>query len=374
MYYFITFAIIQLHPMKIRKIHIQEYKIFKDFEIDLTSNGEPLNIIVVAGINGSGKTTLFDFTYNFIEKEKYLEDKFNYIECEALNVETNEIEFIEFRRYPEFEVEYDLDSKVFIPSYLNAVKYIKAYQNDTKNSKNVIIRYIDKLIYEEDLKSSQAYARVQKILNKIFEGFDLQVEFETLDKYRNVYFKSNTSKKIGLDDLSTGEKELITKAFSLYLANINNSLILIDEPESSLHPNWQNRILKIYEDFAKENNNQIIIATHSPHIIASAKKESLRLLVKRGDKIEVVSDFDGSYGYEVQRVLLEIMNLESLRIPGINEKIELLFDFVHKNQYNSNKFLNLQNELEELLGRNDKDLMMLRLEIARRKKENEKNK
>ena len=35
MYYFSTFAIIQLHQMKIRKIQIEEYKIFKDFEIDL---------------------------------------------------------------------------------------------------------------------------------------------------------------------------------------------------------------------------------------------------------------------------------------------------------------------------------------------------
>ncbi len=137
--------------------------------------------------------------------------------------------------------------------------------------------------------------------------------------------------------------------------------------------NWQNRILKIYEDFAKENNNQIIIATHSPHIIASAAKEPLRLLVKEGDKIKVVSDIDGSYGYEVQKVLLEIMNLTSLRIPRIDKKIETLYELIHSNQYNSGKFLKLQNELEGLLGRNDKDLMLMRLEIAKLKKMNEKN-
>jgi hypothetical protein len=95
--------------------------------------------------------------------------------------------------------------------------------------------------------------------------------------------------------------------------------------------------------------------------------------VNRNGKIEVVSDFDGSYGYEVQRVLLEIMNLESLRIPGITEKIELMHEFVHKNKYDTRKFLALQSEMEKLLGRNDKDLMLLRLEVAKRKKLNEKN-
>ena len=82
----------------------------------------------------------------------------------------------------------------------------------------------------------------------------------------------------------------------------------------------------------------------------------------------------GSYGYEVQRVLLDIMNIESLRIPGIDEKIETLYELVHKNQFNSAKFKKLQAELEELLGRNDKDLLLLRLEIAKRNKMNEKNK
>ena len=37
--------------MKIRKIHIEDYKVFKDFEIDLTFNNLPFNVVVVAGIN-----------------------------------------------------------------------------------------------------------------------------------------------------------------------------------------------------------------------------------------------------------------------------------------------------------------------------------
>jgi len=347
--------------MKIRKIHIEDYKVFKDFDIDLTHNNEPLNVVVVAGINGSGKTTLFELIYDFINGKEFDGIKFN-IKSSDIFQDSDNLLFI--NGVDDIFLEY---SKPHI-LYYKAGTFIKT------NAKSIIVEYIDKLIYEKDIVSSKAYQKVQQALSSCFDGFDLQIEFNGLDKNKEVYFKNKYSEKIKINDLSTGEQELITKAFSLYLSDLKDSVILIDEPETSLHPNWQNRILKIYEDFAKENNNQVIIATHSPHIIASAKKESLRLLVKKGDKIEVVSDFDGSYGYEVQRVLLEIMNLESLRIPGISEKIEILYDLVHNNKYSTSNFLKLQTELEELLGRNDKDLMLLRLEIAKQKKMNEKNK
>lgn len=359
--------------MKIRKIHIEEYKIFKDFEIDLTNNGEPLNIIVVAGINGSGKSSLLEFIYKFITSGSIPKKENNRIIGETLDPESGKLIPITFMTNDLiFKENYPVNREEYLAN--NEVIFYKTYETDINHARSAIVKYIDKLIFEKDKKSSEVYGIVKNKLKNIFEGFHLQVEFNLLDKERNIWFKNERSERIPISQLSGGEKELITKAFRLYISDIKNTIILMDEPESSLHPNWQNRILKIYEDFAKENNNQIIIATHSPHIIASAKKESLRLLVKKGEKIEVVSGFDGSYGYEVQRVLLDIMNLESLRIPGIDEKIETLFELVHNNQYNLDRFKNLQAEMEELLGRNDKDLMLLRLEIAKRKKMNEKNK
>jgi len=57
--------------MKIRKIHIEDYKVFKDFDLDLTFNNEPLNVVVVAGINGSGRTSLLDFIYDIIHGKKF---------------------------------------------------------------------------------------------------------------------------------------------------------------------------------------------------------------------------------------------------------------------------------------------------------------
>jgi predicted ATP-binding protein involved in virulence len=360
--------------MKIRKIHVETFKLFKDFDIDFTHGSKPLDLIILAGINGSGKSSLLEFISDYFSGRKPAYIAGNKIVGEEFDIESG--------KYILASLNYSLpvnknevresEQKYFKPEK-DCVIFFKTYDTNINSARSVIIKFIDKLIFEKDYKSSKAFQKVQELLKHLFEGFNLHVELSAVDKERNLYFINERSEKISFSQLSKGEQELIAKAFSLYLADEKNKIILIDEPESSLHPNWQNRILKIYEDFAVKNNNQIIIATHSPHIIASAKKESLRLLVNRNGKIEVISDFNGSYGYEIQRVLLEIMNIESLRIPGITEKIELLYELVHKNEYDTRKFLALQSEMEKLLGRNDKDLMLLRLEIAKRKKLNEKN-
>jgi len=62
--------------------------------------------------------------------------------------------------------------------------------------------------------------------------------------------------------------------------DLKDSVILIDEPELSLHPNWQNHILRVYKNIANQGNNQLIVATHSPQIISSTPNQSLRILIK----------------------------------------------------------------------------------------------
>ncbi len=52
---------IEIENIKLRKLHIENYRMLKDFNIDFTNNsGRPLPIIVLAGINGSGKTSLLE--------------------------------------------------------------------------------------------------------------------------------------------------------------------------------------------------------------------------------------------------------------------------------------------------------------------------
>ena len=158
------------------------------------------------------------------------------------------------------------------------------------------------------------------------------------------------------------------------MLNPENSIILIDEPELSLHPKWQQQIVDVYKKIGK--NNQIIIATHSPHILGSVKKENIILLDRSDDgKIMIKTDEDlyDSYGQPTDRVLKDIMGLESTRNPKIFKLLEKAGELIDKNEYESEEFKNKYNELREMLGSKDEDLLLMDMDIQIRKKRGSKN-
>ncbi len=74
-------------------------------------------------------------------------------------------------------------------------------------------------------------------------------------------------KWVDLSDLSSGEQNVIVMLYYLVFEYNKNKLLLIDEPEISLHVAWQYQYIEELEEILKLNNGQAIIATHSPQII-----------------------------------------------------------------------------------------------------------
>ncbi len=75
-----------------------------------------------------------------------------------------------------------------------------------------------------------------------------------------------------LAQLSTGEKQIVFRgAFLLRSAEqLPGSVVLVDEPELSLHPRWQSGILDYYDTIVEEasdRQSQVILATHSPFVV-----------------------------------------------------------------------------------------------------------
>ncbi len=358
--------------MKLRKISIKNYKIFKDFELDLTENGKTQNLIVIAGINGSGKTTILrDIIFEFFANHHIIGD--TTISFEYLDERTNELKILNLDEHSLNNAN-DINTTSYIDLKFPKTYYFKAGEINPKQTKEIILEFIDKLIYLQDKKSSEVYEIVQNILDDIFFDFDMQINFNGIGQDRDIYFQNKENKQIKIEELSSGEQELITKCFSLYLAEIKNSMILVDEPEGSMHPNWQNKIANIYQKIADENNNQIFLATHSPHIISSVNKEQIRVFIKDENKIKAIHKFSGSYGWRVDKILLEIFRMTTLRTPLIENEISNLKQQVLNNEFNLNEFKNKLSYLEKILGYDDIDLTMLRFEKTLREKQNEKNK
>ncbi|MBD2628667.1 AAA family ATPase [Trichormus variabilis] len=85
----------------------------------------------------------------------------------------------------------------------------------------------------------------------------------------------------GLDALSSGERQILTILYSTIYMN-NEKLVLIDEPEISLHIDWQRRLLKTISD--QLHGTQIIACTHSPIIPTDYDDDLKELQSKKTDK------------------------------------------------------------------------------------------
>lgn len=81
--------------------------------------------------------------------------------------------------------------------------------------------------------------------------------------------KKNKPIEIDLTKLSSGEQHELVLFYKLIFNSSPGDLILIDEPELSLHISWQNQFIDDLKRVAKMNEFTAVIATHSPDIISS---------------------------------------------------------------------------------------------------------
>ena len=107
-----------------------------------------------------------------------------------------------------------------------------------------------------------------------------------IDVDGKILLKTSSNKKITIHELSSGEKQIIT--FFAYLVfglpNTNQSIFIVDEPELSLHLNWQR---KFVDSIISINENvQLIFATHSPEMIGRYRNRAVKLLPRSQDGVQ----------------------------------------------------------------------------------------
>lgn len=116
----------------------------------------------------------------------------------------------------------------------------------------------------------EVYADLAEKLEVLISIINKRFLYKTLSisKKNGFVFKSTiTDKDIPLDGLSSGEQHELVLFYQLLFNTTPNSLLLIDEPEISLHISWQNHFIDDLREIIKINNFSALIATHSPDII-----------------------------------------------------------------------------------------------------------
>ena len=148
-----------------------------------------------------------------------------------------------------------------------------------------------------------------------------------------------------VDQLSDGEKCLIAMigdlARRMAIANPirenpleGEGIVLIDEIDLHLHPTWQRMIVpKILGVFP---NCQFLISTHSPHVLTHMKQGNLYLLehTDSGIKAERITE---AYGKTVDRVLEDLMGLETTRPDEISAALRDIYDEIDRSNLEAAK-------------------------------------
>ena len=342
---------------KIKELYIKDnHKIFQDFKIDFTSDGKnPLPIIVIAGKNGTGKTTLLEYLANFEIKDSDYIEIFKVREPVGLedDFDANDLIIDSFKIFEKMGGGVQQKRHT---EYKKHIEYLPVYSNKITDVKDFILKKHRKRSRELD-SIKKATQEIGDFIENTFADMNLSFKLIDVDDTERdnekIIFKNKNSKEFDINNLSTGEKTLLSKVLYLYFKGVKNQIILIDEPELSLHPRWQNQVLKLYENFAKENNCQIIIATHSPHIIGSAKNEWIRILTED----EVINDVL-AYGRDIEWVLEEVMGASYTRESTIAKKIEECQELLNDEKYDEAE--ECINSLEATIGKNDTEIMDLR--------------
>ncbi len=144
---------------------------------------------------------------------------------------------------------------------------------------------------EEALVNSQIHetkiVSYVRAVNSLLETKKLMVDQKRLEpSLPAVRIKHDNGSYSKLGSLSSGEREIVILLYTAATAD-QHQVLLIDEPENSLHVAWQRKLVNLMKDVGQYS--QVIACTHSP-VIAS-RYPSQEIIVHQGVSNEISYDF-----------------------------------------------------------------------------------
>lgn len=191
-------------------------------------------------------------------------------------------------------------------------------------------------------------------------------QFAGVSSLNNVLYDINLWKKDGtsfnFSGASSGEKHMLFSMLNLMTSVQDDSLILIDEPEVSLHPNWQMKYIDTLKNIFSSFNTHFIIATHSHFLVSDleGKSSSVIRLLKDEKTNEITGELieSDTYGWSPDEILYRVFGVVSSRNRFVAEDIANILNILsdpksagnvrHINAGIIDKLHNLENTLNEI--------------------------
>lgn len=167
-------------------------------------------------------------------------------------------------------------------------------------------------------------------------------------RIRNLWFCKDDG-IIPITAFSSGEMILYFRFFKILHEIKENSVILIDEPETHLHPKWIQKFIKLLKDMFSQYQCHFIIATHSPIITSDVPNECIIGLKMLNRSVGVFPIKENTLGTNSREILHEVFGLKNY----VGELTEETISYIHSlleekppvNSQNYNTALRLYHDL-----------------------------
>lgn len=238
-----------------------------DYELELTGG-----VTVLTGPNGAGKSTLLSLTRAL---SVGLSDEFLRTPFSSFYVVTDKTTAGVEKR--EGTLMYFIGDKEATPSEVAStvgaigVTGGKSFLSAALVGGDEFMQYIERLRAIPSL-IRDAVGRDESKLALLLKLLSERTSFKKPVATKNdglVFYDENTGERLPFERLSSGEIALVAFYYELLFGMSDGGLILIDEPETSLHIAWQFTLIDdLYAILELKRGAQAIVSTHSPQVLS----------------------------------------------------------------------------------------------------------
>lgn len=228
------------------------------------------DVNILSGINGVGKSTIINHSAKVLKWMEKGELKAGQI-AEGVTVklfpeDADSIRFDVIRSFDRPLLHSDLleklsDSRVKTELDWQIYKLQKRYLDYQVNIGNTIIELLTSGNPENQQKAAtigSAKTEFQDMVDRLFNG-------KTIDRKSNEIQFYQRGEILSPYQLSSGEKQLLVILTTVLVQNHEPYVLLMDEPEISLHIEWQQQLISLIRKLNPQS--QLILSTHSPALI-----------------------------------------------------------------------------------------------------------
>ena len=335
----------KLGPVLLRGLQFINHPVLHNLKLNFCNDeGVPLDTIILAGENGTGKSTILNALNDIMSRQYDIEQKV------LLEVQTQEgIRFVEYScdrsrggamintvakdlsgrqcECREFSATKAIYSDVDINFHGRAIESVTSKELDSirgsmRSSSNLATEIKQLIVDIQTLddasiskwvrdnvgtRKSVDDAPKQTRMSRLTKAFDYvfsDLKYNRVANFNNrkaIIFKK-CGVDVSIDSLSSGEKQIVYRGCFM-LQNINaltGAFVFIDEPEISMHPEWQKKILNFYKRIFTTDSgiqtSQIFVVTHSPFVIHNENRYNDKVIVlKRAEGNRIIAEDKPEY-------------------------------------------------------------------------------